>query len=105
MSGRKMLTAISANAGTSRSVGSLSIGAPDGMVTDDSPPKVSGWSDSGTIIAPSSVSATWTAPITRGVVPNSFERRTRIRCPPIVDRTIIRIVSFSNVCEGGALEN
>ena len=53
-SGTKMLIARSLSAGTSRSTGSLSIGAPGGMVTDGSRLKVNVRSDPGTMASPAS---------------------------------------------------
>ena len=60
-----------------RSAGSLTIGAPGGMVADGLPLKVSARSEPGTIALPSPASATCAAPITSGRSPYSLEITTR----------------------------
>ena len=76
------------------SIGSLSMGAPGGTVTDALPPKVKAWSDSGTTADAFAESATCAEPILREVVPNAFENLMRRRSPPMVGRTTMRMVWF-----------
>ena len=66
---KKAETATVASAGTSRSTGSLSAGAPGGIVTEGSPPKVSARSVPSLIEPPSPSSATCAASIVSGAVP------------------------------------
>ena len=85
-------------AGASSSTGSLSTGAPAGIVTPARPPNVSVRSVPGMMDAP--LPASWRAmcaePTTSGVRPNSLDRRTRMREPPTLMWTIWRSVWLSN---------
>ncbi len=73
-----MLTVNSLSAAHDSSTGSLSIARPGGMTTDAWPPNASGVS-----LAVESDSATCADATASGPSPNSFERRTRRRRPPI----------------------
>src|ERR1051325_11937233 len=96
-----MLTLISLKADTFRSTGSLSMGAPGGILTEGLPPNVSARSDSGMMVASCLVSAMCAPPTARAVVPKAFDRRIRKRSPPMLGRTILRIVWFSKTGAGG----
>src|SRR5215471_1454083 len=96
-----MLIATSAKGGTLRSIGSLSIGAPGGILTDVLPLNVRTRLDSVAISGPFVTSATCAVPMTVAAVPNAFENLIRRRSPPIVGRTTIRTVWFSTTGEAG----
>jgi hypothetical protein len=76
--------------------GSETTWAPAGTTTDVSPLKVSARELFGTIpetpARPSAGNATAAAVIGRSVVPNAFEKRTRISRPPIEVCTVCRTV-------------
>ena len=75
------------------------------MLTDSAPPKVNAWSDPGSIAEAFEASATWAEPIFKAAVPNAFESLIRTRSPPMVGRTIMRTVWFSNMGDAGSPGN
>lgn len=62
------------------------------MVTEVLPPKVSGWLDPATTDEPLARRPICAAPIASGVDPISLDRRTRSRLPPMLARTMRRMV-------------
>jgi hypothetical protein len=76
--GKLMLTLISVPAVTGNIIGSLRTGAPDGMVTELRPSKVTLWIDSRLTCEASVGIATVAEPIKRGDEPHSFDKRSRI---------------------------
>ena len=67
-------------------------GAPGGIVMEACPPKVSARSDPCSIAAPLLDTAKCAAPITKGLVPYSFDSTTRTRLPPMLTAAIWRMV-------------
>ena len=91
----------SPSCGTCRSIGSLVISAPAGIVTLGFPLNMRVRSEP--VAIPDSLlrSATCAAPIISGALPNAFERATRARRPPMLVRTIMRTVWSLNALGAG----
>src|SRR5271154_4819998 len=70
---------ISAPGGRGKGKGSLSIGAPTGIVTELRPSNVKAWIEPGLTLAASLGSATVAAPITTGAEPYSLETNADLR--------------------------
>jgi hypothetical protein len=87
-----MLTTRSESAGTGNATGSLSAGAPGGMVIEACPPKVRGRSVPATVCAAAARRATRASPIASGSVPYSLDSRTRSDRPATLVWTIWRSV-------------
>src|SRR5258708_2494460 len=87
---------MSENGATLSSIGSLVAGAPGGMTIDFDPPKVTGSAFSTASVWPCAM-ATLADPIRSGVAPNSFDRRIRTLLPPMLRRTIWRMVWFETL--------
>ncbi|MFD0804120.1 hypothetical protein ACFQZU_22785, partial [Streptomonospora algeriensis] len=98
-SGRWMLTTRSERGGRRRSTGSLSMGAPAGIVAEALPPNVTGRSVSGAVSVPEDPArnATRTSPMRSGEVPASLVSRSRTRSPPTLVCTTWRTVSSSRI--------
>ena len=78
------MTARLLSGATERSTGSLTAGAPGGMVKLALPLKVNGRSEPATMDEPGPASAIWAAPMVTGAVPYSFDSTTRTREPPML---------------------
>src|SRR5512142_195134 len=91
-SGTKKLTATLESGASLRSTGSLTTGAPGGMVTEGAPPKVSALSVPGTMAPSAAPMARCTAPRVTGAFPYSLERTTRTLLPPTLTRAYWRTV-------------
>ncbi len=89
---RYRLTDNVARSGTLRSIGSLTSGAPAGIVADAWPSNVTTLSMPALTCSMPSASATRAAPMVTGFVPYSFVSRSRTREPPTLKRTIWRTV-------------
>ena len=89
---RYRLTDNVARSVTLRSIGSLTSGAPAGIVADVRPSKVTTFSLPTFSLSTPSVSATRAAPIVSAFAPYSFVSRRRTREPPTLRRTIWRTV-------------
>jgi hypothetical protein len=93
---------ISALPATGKATGSLSTGAPAGIVTEPRPPKVTFRIEAGSTLEAPLGLATVTAPASNGSDPYSFERRMRIRSPPTDTRTRSRTVWLSILSSGSS---
>jgi hypothetical protein len=91
---------ISVFGATVKATGSLTTGAPAGIVTEGCPPKVITLAEPGLMLSGLVGIATVAAPTSSGTEPNSLESRIRICAPPTDTRTRSRTVWPSILLSG-----